>query len=182
MAHFLRSYKYVRPSTSQKKKKKYQPTKQHSALLLRQPMLTQCTTAAVLFTAGDVLAQQAIEGKGKSHDVITAPFRPLLSINFQVPSSQGRQGSVSTEVNTSLPPPIPRDDKRSLPRRTLWARNDEMVPAPEPHSIPHAHQGPNIQGPYVLPSHMIEADAYDNQVWLDQAILTPGTYLLLCTT
>jgi hypothetical protein len=32
-------------------------------------MMTQCITAAVLFGAGDVLAQQAVEGKGRKHDV-----------------------------------------------------------------------------------------------------------------
>jgi len=31
-------------------------------------MMTQCITAAVLFGAGDVIAQQAFEGKGKKHD------------------------------------------------------------------------------------------------------------------
>ena len=40
-----------------------------SALLLRRPMITQCITASILFGAGDVVAQQAIEGRGKSHDV-----------------------------------------------------------------------------------------------------------------
>lgn len=32
-------------------------------------MLAQCGTAAVLFGAGDIIAQQAVEGKGKEHDV-----------------------------------------------------------------------------------------------------------------
>lgn len=40
-----------------------------SARLLRRPMMTQCITAAVLFGAGDVIAQQAVEGKGRNHDV-----------------------------------------------------------------------------------------------------------------
>lgn len=31
-------------------------------------MLTQCITAAFLFGSGDILAQQAVEGKGKNHD------------------------------------------------------------------------------------------------------------------
>ncbi|CAA7263576.1 unnamed protein product [Cyclocybe aegerita] len=48
MASFLRSY---------------------NALLLRRPMATQCVTAAVLFGAGDVVAQQVVEGKGKNHDL-----------------------------------------------------------------------------------------------------------------
>ncbi|EJD04619.1 uncharacterized protein FOMMEDRAFT_107423 [Fomitiporia mediterranea MF3/22] len=40
----------------------------YNALLQRRPMATQCATAAVLFGAGDVIAQQAIEGKGRDHD------------------------------------------------------------------------------------------------------------------
>ena len=40
-----------------------------SALLLRRPMSTQCVTAAVLFGAGDIIAQQAIEKRGAEHDV-----------------------------------------------------------------------------------------------------------------
>src|SRR6202041_306741 len=42
----------------------------NSAALTRRPMIAQCGTAAVLFGAGDVIAQQAIEKKGlKGHDV-----------------------------------------------------------------------------------------------------------------
>ncbi|KDR73317.1 hypothetical protein GALMADRAFT_251935 [Galerina marginata CBS 339.88] len=40
----------------------------YNAALLRRPMFTQCITAAVLFGAGDVVAQQGVEGKGKDHD------------------------------------------------------------------------------------------------------------------
>jgi hypothetical protein len=40
-----------------------------STMLIRRPMLAQCGTAAVLFGAGDIIAQQAVEGKGKEHDV-----------------------------------------------------------------------------------------------------------------
>ena len=40
-----------------------------SSSLLRRPMMTQCITAAVLFGTGDILAQQAVEGKGRNHDV-----------------------------------------------------------------------------------------------------------------
>jgi hypothetical protein len=32
-------------------------------------MMTQCITAAVLFGTGDIIAQQAVEGKGRKHDV-----------------------------------------------------------------------------------------------------------------
>jgi hypothetical protein len=38
---------------------------------MRRPMVTQSVTAAVLFGAGDIVAQQAIEGKGKNHNVRT---------------------------------------------------------------------------------------------------------------
>ena len=34
-------------------------------------MITQCATAGVLFGAGDIIAQQAVEGKGKDYDVST---------------------------------------------------------------------------------------------------------------
>ncbi|KAJ7735708.1 hypothetical protein B0H16DRAFT_1425907 [Mycena metata] len=40
----------------------------YNALLIRRPMLTQCVTAATLFGAGDIIAQQAVEKKGKEHD------------------------------------------------------------------------------------------------------------------
>ncbi|KAJ7185915.1 hypothetical protein C8R46DRAFT_1208017 [Mycena filopes] len=40
----------------------------YNALLLRRPMITQCGTAATLFCAGDIIAQQAVERKGKQHD------------------------------------------------------------------------------------------------------------------
>ncbi|EGN92058.1 hypothetical protein SERLA73DRAFT_191631 [Serpula lacrymans var. lacrymans S7.3] len=40
----------------------------YNAALIRRPMLTQSATAAFLFGAGDVIAQQAIEGQGKNHD------------------------------------------------------------------------------------------------------------------
>ncbi|KAJ7449033.1 hypothetical protein B0H11DRAFT_2079267 [Mycena galericulata] len=40
----------------------------YNAMLIRRPMLAQCGTAAVLFGAGDIIAQQAVERKGKEHD------------------------------------------------------------------------------------------------------------------
>ena len=46
-------------------------------------MITQCITAAVLFGAGDIVAQQAIEGKGKEHDVsrcFIPPFCPPIVV------------------------------------------------------------------------------------------------------
>jgi hypothetical protein len=72
MAHFIRAYKYVYlPHVPAKfivtiTQKNYFL---FSTSLLRRPMMTQCITAAVLFGAGDVIAQQAVEGKGRKHDV-----------------------------------------------------------------------------------------------------------------
>ncbi|KIJ64164.1 hypothetical protein HYDPIDRAFT_132794 [Hydnomerulius pinastri MD-312] len=40
----------------------------YNAALMRRPMLAQSATAAFLFGAGDVIAQQAIERQGKNHD------------------------------------------------------------------------------------------------------------------
>ncbi|KAG6807601.1 hypothetical protein H0H92_006959 [Tricholoma furcatifolium] len=66
-------------------------------------MLASCGTAAFLFGAGDVIAQQAIEGKGKKHDFVrtarltfyggcifgpcmTKWYQYLNSINFGSPT------------------------------------------------------------------------------------------------
>jgi protein Mpv17 len=48
----------------------------HSALLQRRPLLAQCATTAVLSGTGDVLAQQAVERKGASHDVRVLVLTP----------------------------------------------------------------------------------------------------------
>ncbi|THU91587.1 hypothetical protein K435DRAFT_780632 [Dendrothele bispora CBS 962.96] len=42
--------------------------KLYNAALIRRPMSTQCATAAFLFGAGDVIAQQGVEKKGWDHD------------------------------------------------------------------------------------------------------------------
>ncbi|TEB31745.1 hypothetical protein FA13DRAFT_341993 [Coprinellus micaceus] len=78
MAHLLRAY---------------------NAALLRRPMLVQCITAGVMFGAGDVIAQQAVEKKGwKQHDFLrtgrlafygTFMFGPLMTkwyefLNFRL--------------------------------------------------------------------------------------------------
>ena len=80
MAHFIRSYKYVRHCILTVVKTHLNDD---SALLLRRPMITQCVTAAVLFGMGDVVAQQVVEGKGKQHDVSFSAFyfpsRSLIS-------------------------------------------------------------------------------------------------------
>ncbi|KAG1809132.1 uncharacterized protein BJ212DRAFT_1528717 [Suillus subaureus] len=40
----------------------------YNAALIRRPMLAQSATAAFLFGAGDVIAQQVIERQGRNHD------------------------------------------------------------------------------------------------------------------
>ncbi|KIO05911.1 hypothetical protein M404DRAFT_139909, partial [Pisolithus tinctorius Marx 270] len=64
-----------------------------SAALIRRPMLAQCATAAFLFGAGDVIAQQAIEQRGKNHDFMRtarltfyggAVFGPALTKWYQL--------------------------------------------------------------------------------------------------
>ncbi|RDB27213.1 Protein SYM1 [Hypsizygus marmoreus] len=40
----------------------------YNTLLLRRPFLASCSTAAVLFGAGDVIAQQGVEKRGRAHD------------------------------------------------------------------------------------------------------------------
>ncbi|KAH7909481.1 hypothetical protein BJ138DRAFT_1155141 [Hygrophoropsis aurantiaca] len=42
--------------------------KLYNAALIRRPVLAQSATAAFLFGAGDVIAQQAIEKRGRNHD------------------------------------------------------------------------------------------------------------------
>ncbi|KAI0659438.1 hypothetical protein C8Q70DRAFT_1053806 [Cubamyces menziesii] len=59
-----------------------------NASLIRKPMVTQCVTSAVLFGAGDVVAQQVFEKKGANHDFMRtarlsfyggAIFGPILT-------------------------------------------------------------------------------------------------------
>ncbi|KAK9898420.1 hypothetical protein P389DRAFT_193457 [Cystobasidium minutum MCA 4210] len=67
---------------------------QCSSATLRRPKITGCLTAGVLFGAGDILAQQAVEKKGlKNHDVLRTArlagygsliFSPLLMPWFRV--------------------------------------------------------------------------------------------------
>ncbi|KAF5309439.1 hypothetical protein D9619_012458 [Psilocybe cf. subviscida] len=63
------------------------------AALLRRPMVAQCATAAVLFGAGDVVAQQIVEGRGSKHDFMRtarltfyggAIFGPLMTKWYQL--------------------------------------------------------------------------------------------------
>ncbi|OAX36120.1 hypothetical protein K503DRAFT_802292 [Rhizopogon vinicolor AM-OR11-026] len=67
--------------------------KLYNAALIRRPVLAQSATAAVLFGAGDVIAQQAIERQGKNHDFMRtarltfyggALFGPALTKWYQL--------------------------------------------------------------------------------------------------
>jgi hypothetical protein len=49
-------------------KSREQMLKLYNSNLLLRPYITQSISAFVLFGAGDVLSQQAIEGKGRDHD------------------------------------------------------------------------------------------------------------------
>jgi hypothetical protein len=86
MASFIRAYKYALSPC-------YYSTENspRSTALLRRPMLTQCATAAVLFGAGDVIAQQAFEMKGASHEVHTLKFEQSDSTNALICSMPGRR-------------------------------------------------------------------------------------------
>ncbi|EIW74980.1 hypothetical protein CONPUDRAFT_112921 [Coniophora puteana RWD-64-598 SS2] len=64
-----------------------------NASLIRRPYTAQCATAAVLFGTGDIIAQQAIEKRGKNHDFARtarltfyggALFGPAITKWFQV--------------------------------------------------------------------------------------------------
>ncbi|KAF8647545.1 hypothetical protein AX16_006634 [Volvariella volvacea WC 439] len=64
----------------------------YNAALLKRPMLAQSVTAMALFGLGDVIAQQAVEKKGKNHDFMRtarlsfyggAMFGPALTIWYQ---------------------------------------------------------------------------------------------------
>ena len=59
----------IGPSTLKDATRGIQTNDVPSSALFRRPLLTQCVSAATLFAAGDVVAQQWIEGKGKDHDV-----------------------------------------------------------------------------------------------------------------
>ncbi|KAI9457360.1 hypothetical protein HD554DRAFT_2142833 [Boletus coccyginus] len=65
----------------------------YNAALIQRPMIAQSATAALLFGAGDVIAQQAIENQGKNHDLMRtarltlyggALFGPALTKWYQV--------------------------------------------------------------------------------------------------
>ncbi|KAJ8081848.1 Protein required for ethanol metabolism [Marasmius tenuissimus] len=64
----------------------------YNAALMRRPMVTQCATAGFLFGAGDIIAQQAVERKGKDHDFMRtgrlvfyggALFGPIMTKWYQ---------------------------------------------------------------------------------------------------
>ncbi|KAF8121101.1 hypothetical protein EV363DRAFT_1438015 [Boletus edulis] len=65
----------------------------YNAALIRRPLIVQSATAALLFGAGDIIAQQAIERQGKNHDYMRtarltfyggALFGPALTKWYQV--------------------------------------------------------------------------------------------------
>ncbi|KAF8550121.1 hypothetical protein OG21DRAFT_1500010 [Imleria badia] len=65
----------------------------YNAALIQRPMIAQSATAAFLFGAGDIIAQQAIERQGKKHDFMRtarltfyggAFFGPALTKWYQV--------------------------------------------------------------------------------------------------
>ncbi|KAH7882591.1 hypothetical protein F5I97DRAFT_277273 [Phlebopus sp. FC_14] len=65
----------------------------YNAALMRRPILAQSATAAFLFGAGDIIAQQAIERQGKNHDLMRtarltfyggALFGPTLTKWYQL--------------------------------------------------------------------------------------------------
>ncbi|KAF8591067.1 hypothetical protein K439DRAFT_1327986 [Ramaria rubella] len=84
----------------------------YNAALLRRPMLTQCATAGVLFCGGDLIAQQAIENKGRSHDYQrtarltvygTLLFGPIMTKWYQWLSNiQFKSTTTAVAVRVSL--------------------------------------------------------------------------------
>lgn len=65
----------------------------YNAALIRRPILSQSLAAVVLFGAGDIIAQQAIEQRGKNHDFMRtarltfyggAIFGPALTKWYQL--------------------------------------------------------------------------------------------------
>lgn len=64
----------------------------YTSVLSRRPMLGNIATSAVLFATGDVLAQQAIEKRGKDHDYVRTArivmwgggiFAPAVTVWFR---------------------------------------------------------------------------------------------------
>ncbi|KAK0244646.1 hypothetical protein EDD85DRAFT_206943 [Armillaria nabsnona] len=53
----------------------------YNAVLIRQPMLAQCGTAALFFGTGDIIAQQLIKKKGLRRHDARSPLsaRPSLA-------------------------------------------------------------------------------------------------------
>ncbi|KAJ3502498.1 hypothetical protein NLJ89_g8859 [Agrocybe chaxingu] len=121
-------------------------------------MATQCVTAAVLFGAGDVVAQQAVEGKGKNHDVSTL----VLNNSFGLVEAFGggfetkqRSTECEDEVGDSNAP-FARTARLTFyggalfgPAMTKWYQFLNGIKFPSP------------------------TKALMYRLWLDQAILTP---------
>ncbi|RXW15711.1 hypothetical protein EST38_g10143 [Candolleomyces aberdarensis] len=91
----------------------------YNSALLRRPMLVQCVTAAVMFGAGDVIAQQAVEGKGKKHDVISSNSSPNV-LRWYVHVHTQPYLQPSPTLNSSAPTPPSRTGCMFGPIITKW--------------------------------------------------------------
>jgi hypothetical protein len=74
-----------------------------SNLLVKRPLTTQCVTSAILFASGDIIAQQAIEGKREKHDVrsVTTHYKLSIPTYFQC-SFRAQHVSLFTEVTLDM--------------------------------------------------------------------------------
>lgn len=94
-------------------------------------MVAQSATAAFLFGAGDVIAQQAIERQGKNHDVSTGATASVDRVDH--PTS-AHEKFMRTARLTFYGGKGPHDDLQlrimlNFIRSTIWTGLDKMVPA-----------------------------------------------------
>ncbi|KAK4939873.1 Protein required for ethanol metabolism [Elasticomyces elasticus] len=76
--------------------------KWYQARLAKRPLLTQAVTTAVLFGAGDVLAQQAVEKKGfRNHDVTRTGRMVLYGGCVFGPAATKWYGFLQKRINLS---------------------------------------------------------------------------------
>ncbi|KAI4519375.1 hypothetical protein K525DRAFT_258560 [Schizophyllum commune Loenen D] len=91
----------------------------YNAALLKRPMLTQCLTAAVLFSGGDVLAQQFVEKRGSLHDYTRTArlafyggvcFGPPMTLWYQflnrIKFASPRRAVIYRVPDRGIPPPV----------------------------------------------------------------------------
>lgn len=98
-------------------------------------MAAQCATSAVLFGAGDLIAQQGIEKKGlKGHDV----RRPSCIFSV-VELANGCIALVGTDGTTDV-----------LRGCLLRANDDQVVSAPQQDPVPQCHEGDRLSGTHSL--------------------------------